>query len=69
MAVRAEPLSIETLLEKGFKPTRSIVLSFGFDEEASGPYGAQHLAEHLLAKYGENAFALLVDEGGKLAES
>lgn len=28
--------SIETLLEKGFKPARTIVLAFGFDEEASG---------------------------------
>ena len=30
--------SIESLLENGFKPTRSVVLSFGFDEEASGIY-------------------------------
>jgi hypothetical protein len=28
--------SIESLLEKGFKPTRTVVLSFGFDEEVSG---------------------------------
>jgi hypothetical protein len=28
--------SIETLLEKGFKPARTVVLAFGFDEEASG---------------------------------
>lgn len=58
--------TVETLIENGFKPTRSIVLSFGFDEEASGLQGASQLAEHLLEKYGENAFALLVDEGGKL---
>lgn len=30
--------SIETLLENSFEPTRSVVLSFGFDEEASGLY-------------------------------
>ncbi|KAI0792112.1 carboxypeptidase S [Abortiporus biennis] len=54
----------ETLIEKGFKPTRSIVLAFGFDEEASGLFGASQLAVHLLATYGENAFAFLVDEGG-----
>lgn len=30
--------TIETLLEKGFKPTRSVVAAFGFDEEASGVY-------------------------------
>ncbi|KAK7686392.1 hypothetical protein QCA50_010616 [Cerrena zonata] len=56
--------TVETLIESGFKPTRGIVLSFGFDEEASGPQGAAHLAEYLQEKYGKNAFALLVDEGG-----
>ncbi|KAK7686368.1 hypothetical protein QCA50_010592 [Cerrena zonata] len=56
--------TIETLIENGFKPSRSIVLSFGFDEEASGTEGAAHLAKHLLEKYGENAFAMLIDEGG-----
>jgi Gly-Xaa carboxypeptidase len=30
--------SIESLLENEFIPTRSVVLSFGFDEEASGVY-------------------------------
>ena len=30
--------SIESLLENGFKPTRTVVLSFGFDEEANGIY-------------------------------
>jgi Gly-Xaa carboxypeptidase len=30
--------SIELLLENKFEPTRSVVLTFGFDEEASGPY-------------------------------
>jgi Gly-Xaa carboxypeptidase len=30
--------SIESLLENEFEPTRSVVLSFGFDEEASGIY-------------------------------
>jgi len=55
--------SVETLLEKGFKPTRTIVLAFGFDEEASGLQGARSLSQALLQKYGENSFALLVDEG------
>jgi Gly-Xaa carboxypeptidase len=61
-------ITIETLLEKGFKPTRSIVLSFGFDEEASGKYGAEENAKALLTLYGENAFALIVDEGGGFGE-
>ncbi|KAH9027918.1 hypothetical protein EDB84DRAFT_1563249 [Lactarius hengduanensis] len=67
--------SVETLLEKGFKPTRTIVLAFGFDEEASGLQasttlllaprlgGAQSLSQALLKRYGEDSFALLVDEG------
>ncbi|KAH9975657.1 carboxypeptidase S [Russula compacta] len=55
--------TIETLLEKEFKPARTIVLAFGFDEEASGLQGARHLAGAMLNKYGEDSFALLVDEG------
>ncbi|KAI0296515.1 carboxypeptidase S [Multifurca ochricompacta] len=60
--------SIETLLEKNFKPTRTIILSFGFDEEASGVQGAQSLSRAILDKYGENSIALLVDEGGGFSE-
>ncbi|TCD60651.1 hypothetical protein EIP91_009738 [Steccherinum ochraceum] len=56
---------IEILLEKDFKPTRSVVLAFGFDEETSGIYGAKSIADYLLEHYGENSFAMLVDEGGK----
>ncbi|KAL1941154.1 hypothetical protein VTO73DRAFT_7366 [Trametes versicolor] len=56
--------SIESLLERGFKPTRGVVLAFGFDEEASGIHGASAISKHLLSTYGENAFLLLVDEGG-----
>ena len=35
--------TIELLIENGFKPSRTIVLSFGFDEEASALEGAGHL--------------------------
>jgi Gly-Xaa carboxypeptidase len=77
--------SIESLLESKFEPARTVVLSFGFDEEASGiyvrhtysynlkrssipftPQGASSLAKYLLESYGEDAFALLIDEGGWL---
>lgn len=27
---------VESLLEKGFQPTRTVVLAYGFDEEVSG---------------------------------
>ena len=56
--------SIEILINNGFKPARTIVLSFGFDEEISGTRGAQPLSEHLLSEYGEDGFAMLIDEGG-----
>lgn len=56
--------SIETLLDSGFQPERSIVLAFGFDEEAGGNLGAGHISEYLLENYGENGFALAIDEGG-----
>ncbi|KAI0295384.1 carboxypeptidase S [Multifurca ochricompacta] len=60
--------SIETLLEKDFQPTRTIILSFGFDEEASGIEGASSLSEAILEKYGEHSIALLVDEGEGFGE-
>ncbi|OBZ74012.1 Carboxypeptidase S [Grifola frondosa] len=60
--------SIETLLERGFQPTRSVVLAFGFDEEASGIYGASAIGKYLLSTYGENAFFMLVDEGGGFSQ-
>ncbi|KIJ51557.1 hypothetical protein M422DRAFT_26960, partial [Sphaerobolus stellatus SS14] len=60
--------TVETLLEKGFKPKRSVVLAFGFDEEASGLFGAHKINEHLLTNYGENGFAMLIDEGAVMQE-
>ncbi|KAI0675538.1 carboxypeptidase S [Trametes maxima] len=60
--------TVESLLEKGFKPTRGVVLAFGFDEEVSGVRGASSISEHLLSTFGENAFLLLVDEGGGFAQ-
>ncbi|KAI0924588.1 hypothetical protein AcW2_005436 [Taiwanofungus camphoratus] len=60
--------SVESLLERGFKPTRGVVLAFGFDEETSGVQGASAIGKYLLSTYGEGAFAMLVDEGGKISE-
>ncbi|THH01774.1 hypothetical protein EW145_g6858 [Phellinidium pouzarii] len=56
--------AIETLLAAEFQPTRNVVLAFGFDEEVSGIYGAQQLGKYMEATYGEDAFAMLIDEGG-----
>jgi Gly-Xaa carboxypeptidase len=55
--------TIEELLGAGFKPKRTVVLSFGFDEEISGQEGAGHLAPFLLERYGNNGIAAIVDEG------
>ncbi|KAI0367059.1 carboxypeptidase S [Pilatotrama ljubarskyi] len=60
--------TVESLLERGFQPTRGVVLAFGFDEEVSGLHGASSIGKHLLSTFGENAFLLLVDEGGGFAQ-
>ncbi|KAJ7825060.1 hypothetical protein B0H14DRAFT_3110832 [Mycena olivaceomarginata] len=61
--------TIEVLLEKGFKPTRTVVLSFGFDEEAGGYHGAGHLGPALLERFGPDSFALIVDEGSGFTDT
>ncbi|KAJ7825045.1 hypothetical protein B0H14DRAFT_3088669 [Mycena olivaceomarginata] len=48
--------AIEVLLEKGFAPTRTVVLSFGFDEEGGGFHGAAHLGPALLERFGPDSF-------------
>lgn len=60
--------AIENLLEQGWKPSRTVVVAFGFDEEISGPRGAQLLSQRLLERYGEDSFEMIVDEGFGLAQ-
>lgn len=55
--------AVETLLEFGYTPKRTVILAFGFDEEISGFQGAKRMAEHLAERYGRYGIALLVDEG------
>ena len=55
--------AVETLLESGFHPSRSVILAFGFDEEVSGGRGAKLIGAHLLKTLGANSIAMLVDEG------
>ncbi|SMR52297.1 unnamed protein product [Zymoseptoria tritici ST99CH_3D1] len=55
--------SVEVLLDAGFKPKRTIVMSFGFDEECSGAQGAGHLSKFLHERYGDDGVAAIVDEG------
>ncbi|KAI2476791.1 Carboxypeptidase s [Pyrenophora tritici-repentis] len=55
--------AVEALIAADFTPKRTLILSFGFDEEISGREGAQHLANYLLKKLGHNSIAAIVDEG------
>ena len=42
--------AVELLIDAGFKPKRTLILSFGFDEEISGREGAGTLAKTLVSK-------------------
>ncbi|KIK60455.1 hypothetical protein GYMLUDRAFT_168042 [Collybiopsis luxurians FD-317 M1] len=65
----AQLLAVNSLLEAGFKPRRTVVLAFGFDEEASGTEGAGKLAPYLEETYGRDGFAMLLDEGEGYGEN
>lgn len=56
--------AVEDLLKQGWEPTRTLVLSFGYDEESKGVKGAGHLAQHLENRYGKDSFEFIIDEGG-----
>ena len=56
-------LSIFTLLlERGFKPARTVIFALGFDEEggAEQSYGARCLAQIVMQRYGEGGIELIV---------
>jgi len=57
---------VETLLGRGFTPTRTIYLAFGHDEELGGPEGAGKMAA-LLQERGVKAWFTL-DEGSGIVE-
>jgi len=61
--------AVELLVEAGFKPKRTLILSFGFDEEISGKEGAGHLAPFLLERYGKGGVAVIIDEGAGIAST
>lgn len=56
------------LLEQGFEPTRTILMSFAFDEEISGAQGAGSLAPFIHERYGDNGIEVIVDEGNGFTE-
>jgi Gly-Xaa carboxypeptidase len=61
--------AVEALLEANYSPKRTLLLSFGFDEEISGREGANTLAPFLLKRYGKDGVAVIVDEGAPNAEA
>ena len=58
--------SVEMLLREGYRPSRTIYLAFGHDEEIGGRNGAREIAEYL-KKMGVEALMTL-DEGGYIAD-
>lgn len=57
--------AVETLLgNSDWKPRRTLILAFGFDEECSGYRGAGKIGPHLTEKYGDDSLAIILDEGG-----
>lgn len=55
--------AIEALLEQNWSPTRTVILSFGFDEEIEGVRGAKHLANVISERYGKHGVEVIFDEG------
>ena len=67
--------ALEFIPEHDFKPKRTILTGFRFDEEmwlselrnlvnGSEPQGALHLADLLLDRYGKGSSKFVIDEGG-----
>ncbi|GAA6033233.1 hypothetical protein JCM8097_003008 [Rhodosporidiobolus ruineniae] len=55
--------ALDKLIEDGFEPKRTIVSSFGFDEEIGGARSAAYLAKEIESRYGRDGVALILDEG------
>jgi carboxypeptidase PM20D1 len=58
--------AVEMLVREGFRPSRTIYLAFGHDEEVGGTHGAREIAT-LLARRGV-ALDMVLDEGGVIGD-
>lgn len=58
----------ESLLEQDWRPERTLILAFGFDEEISGRRGAQKLAQTIIDRYGPRSVEVIIDEGFGMIE-
>ncbi|KAJ5692335.1 hypothetical protein N7462_001758 [Penicillium macrosclerotiorum] len=56
--------TLEDLVSQNWRPQRTVVLAFGFDEESHGFLGAGAIAPALEKKYGKDSFEFILDEGG-----
>ncbi|OUS27410.1 hypothetical protein A9Q99_14985 [Gammaproteobacteria bacterium 45_16_T64] len=56
--------AVEILINAGFKPTRSIYIALGHDEEIGGVQGAMAMAKHFKSQGIQ--FEYLLDEGGTI---
>ncbi|KAK4205129.1 putative carboxypeptidase [Triangularia verruculosa] len=61
--------TLQLLLEANYEPKRTILLSFGFDEEVSGRRGASTLSAFIQDRYGKDGVAVIVDEGASFEET
>ncbi|KAK5172222.1 uncharacterized protein LTR77_003860 [Saxophila tyrrhenica] len=61
--------TMELFIDAGYEPKRTVVLSFGFDEEMGGRQGAGYLGPYLLKRYGKDGIAGIVDEGNGFMEA
>ncbi len=57
--------AIEGLIREGYRPPRTVYLSFGHDEEVGGRYGARAIVSELVQRGVKPA--LVLDEGGFMA--
>ncbi len=57
--------AVEGLLKTGVRPSRTVLLTFGHDEEVGGRYGARAIVDTLVARGVKPA--LVIDEGGFMA--
>ncbi|OQD83330.1 hypothetical protein PENANT_c017G05027 [Penicillium antarcticum] len=56
--------AVEDLLSQDWKPKRTVLFAFGFDEESHGFLGAGAISAELEKKYGKDSFDFILDEGG-----
>lgn len=59
----------ESLLSQKWKPRRTVIFAFGYDEETGGERGGAYLAKELEKRYGNDGIAMVMDEGGMGVES